>query len=303
MAKPLATDINSKSVYLKMINKARGEYNILNNKLDRTLKAKEQCYNYLFARKGIIANKYNIDLDNYKIEFVDKTFNKDLALETKVIKLLRYPKEKDDRNDLIQLAKWCSIIKNEPILIHKILVCRTKLNMNYAEYREYLSKYFMKVHQILLEGDAYKIGKGIGTIYFKTVNLSKNKFHIDFHKTQLAKKKLIEEGKTPYRKEDARYAELMGLEYDGVKYVQEATKNNQFVLELTNSIYFTSKSKFDIKFMDYVNLKYRGLTYNDIIKNYIQKESDVYQLQISIKRKLRILEIMNPGIYNKFIRK
>lgn len=302
MAKCLASDINAKSVYLKIINKARGELNILTNKLNRTLKAKDDCYNYLLARKGNILESYKINLDNYKIEFIDKQYNENKALETIVLKYLRHPIDGANRQDIIQLAKWCSILKNEPILNKKLLLCKTKYNMNFTEYRDLLSKYYMKVHEILLNGDAYKFGNGIGTLYLKTINLSKTRFHIDFKKTKEAKEKLISEGKTPYRKEDAVYAAENGLQYDGVQYLVEDTKNKEVVFIFTNSKYFTSRRKMEFKASDYVNLRFRGMTYDEIIKNFELKEQDVPSLQLSIKRKLHIMERINPGIFYRFER-
>ena len=302
MAKPLATDINSKSVYLRMINKARGELTILTKKLDRTLNAKKECYNYLLARKGDIANELNINLDDYDIEFNKQLFNENLTLQTKVFKLLKKYNDTQNRTDIIQLAKWCSILKNEYEIGNKMLICNTKYNMPFSEFREYLFKYYSKVQEILLKGHSYKFGNGIGTIYLKLVKLSNNKTRIDFQKTKAAKEKLINEGKTPYRKEDAEYAKLMGIEYDGVPYIVEQERSKEVVFNIKNSKFFTSRRVFDFKVADYVNAKYRNMSYKEIAENFVRKESDIYPMQLGIKRKLHILELINPGIYQRYIR-
>ena len=121
MAIPSATDVNSKTVYLNIVNKERGRFNILTKKLERILAAKENCYDWLFARREEINNLYNINLDDYQIEFVEKQYNPIKALETKVLKLLRYPKDEDSHAFLYalgiidnQLALGASDGRNEP---------------------------------------------------------------------------------------------------------------------------------------------------------------------------------------------
>jgi hypothetical protein len=58
----------------------------------------------------------------------------------------------------------------------------------------------------------------------------------------------------------------------------------------------------EFKPSDYVNLRFRGMTYDEIIKNFELKEQDVPPLQLSIKRKLHIMERINPGIFYRFER-
>jgi hypothetical protein len=110
--KSLTADITPKTIYLKFRNKAIIEYERLVRKADRISNAKETCYNYLSARKGNIATNYNLILDDYPIEFVNQAYNPLLELEKNVIKLLKKD-TKGERQDIIELAKWCSILKNE----------------------------------------------------------------------------------------------------------------------------------------------------------------------------------------------
>lgn len=284
MINPLTSDINSKSVYLSIINKYRGEINILNNKLNRILKAKKECYDYLYPRRGDIAVTLNIDLNNYVIEFIGQRFNKELSLETKVSKLLRLKRDSKYRRDIIQLAKWCSILRNEYELVNRIVIVRKVLNLSYRSYEDYICKFFTKVQEILLEGGAYKLGNSLGTIYLECVEYKSGSKRIDFAKTASAKKELIEQGKF---NENSKYA---------VKF----TKNKDLALRIVNSKYFTSQSMFNFKFSDYINTKYRNMSYEEITKQYCRKESDIYPMQISLKRKINILGYINPGFYLRF---
>ena len=302
MAIPSATDVNSKTVYLNIVNKERGRFNILTKKLERILAAKENCYDWLFARREEINNLYNINLDDYQIEFVEKQYNPIKALETKVLKLLRYPKD-EDRQYIIQLAKWCSILKNEKELQHKLEVSRVKTNLTYKEFQAYLLKYYCKVHKVLLQGDAYKFGKGLGTIFLKTIDLSDDKGRrVDFGKTNANRKKLLAEGKTLYNKKEAERCEIQGTEYNGVPYVVYQDKTKEIVLDIMNSKCFTSRGHISISSKSYINLKYRGMTYQEIADKLCPTEESVANLQMDLYTKRTILKIKNPGIIQKFIR-
>lgn len=302
MAINSATDVNSKTVYLNMLNKERGKINLITNKLNRILDAKEKCYNWLLARKESIYKSYKIDLDDYKIEFVDKQYNSEKALETKAIYYLRHPNG-EDRQLIIQLAKWCSLLRSEVEIQQKLEISRTKLNMNYKEFQKYLFDYYSKVHKVLLQGDAYKFGKGLGTIFLRTIDMTTGaRNRIDFAKTRANKLKLLAEGKKLYNEQEAKQCELENIPYDGVPYIVMRNETKLVVLDITNSKYFTSRGRISFAAKSYINLKYRGMSYQEIIDKYCPTEESIADLQADLYTKRSILGIMNPGITQKFKR-
>ena len=280
----LLGDVNAKSVYLRLQHKSRGEYSSLCRKLDRILKAKEQSYDYLFARKEDICKTLKINLLDYPIEFGEQRFNEELGLETKVSKLLRLKTDSQYRQDIVQLAKWCSIIRNEHDLNNKIIIAKKKLNLNYKAYENLIFLFFQEVQKVLLQGDIYKMGYGLGSIYLDCVEYNEGSKRIDFAKTLAYKKELIESGnfdeKTDYR----------------IRF----NKNKDLYLRIINSMYFTSQKMMKFKWSDYVNGKYRGMIYKEIYDKFVKKEDDVYSMQLSLKRKINLLGYINPGFYLKF---
>ena len=62
------------------------------------------------------------------------------------------------------------------------------------------------------------------------VQNNNKKSYIDWGKSKQNKAKLIEEGKTPYLKNEAKQAEEEGRNYDGVKWLETYTKNNYLYL-------------------------------------------------------------------------
>lgn len=302
MAINSATDVNSKTVYLNMVNKERGRINLITNKLERILDAKEKCYNWILPRKESIYKSYNIDLDNYKIEFVDKQYNSEKSLETKAIYYLRHPNG-EDRQLIIQLAKYCSLLRSEVEIQQKLEVSRIKLNMSYREFQKYLFDYYSKVHKVLLQGDAYKFGKGLGTIFLRTIDMTTGSHsRIDFAKTRANKLKLLAEGKKPYNEREAKQCELENIPYDGVPYIVMRNETKLVVLDIANSKYFTSRGRVSFASKSYINLKYRGMSYQDIINKYCPTEESIADLQTDLYTKRSILGIMNPGIIQKFKR-
>ena len=297
--KSLTADITPKTVYLKFRNKAIIEYERLVRKAERIYNAKETCYKYLSARKGNIATDYNLILDDYTIEFVNQEYNPLLELEKNVIKLLKKD-IKGERQDVIELAKWCSILKNEYNTYKELKLCKKKSELTFDEYKTYLFDYYCQVHKIILEGNIYKFGHGIGTIRFRKFVFNENYRSIDFDATRKRKQELINAGKKVYNKLEAINAKAQGKEYDGIPYVVYKTNNYGYSLKLENSIIIKDRLPYDFKPVSYINSKYRGYDYNQIIEKFCKTEDDINYLQVDLRTKLALLLIINPGVSLRF---
>ena len=297
--KSLTADITPKTVYLKFRNKAIIEYERLVRKAERISNAKETCYKYLSARKENIASDYNLILDDYTIEFVNQEYNPLLELEKNVIKLLKKD-IKGKRQDIIELAKWCSILKNEYNTYKELKLCKKKSELTFDEYKTYLFDYYCQVHKIILEGNTYKFGHGIGTIRFRKFAFNKNYRSIDFDATRKRKQELIDAGKKVYNKLEAINAKVQGKEYDGIPYVVYKTTNYGYTLKLENSIIVRDRLPYDFKPVSYINAKYRGYNYNQIIEKFCKTEDNINYLQVDLRTKLALLLIINPGVSLRF---
>lgn len=291
--KSLTADITPKTCYLKFRNKAIIEYERLVRKANRISIAKENCYNYLTARKGSIAKDLNIDLDNY-YEFNNQVYNTSCELESFVIKLLK-KNTKGERQDIIELAKWCSILKNEHKTFKELKLCKTKSELTFDEYKKYLFDYYCEVHKIILEGKSYKFGHGIGSIRFRKFIFNENYRSIDFDATRKRKQEIIANGKKPYNKLEAINAKAEGKEYDGIPYIVYKSNNYGYSLKIENSLIIRDSLPYDFKPVSYINAKYRGYNYNQIIERFCRTEDDINYLQLDVRTKLALLLIMNPG--------
>ena len=296
--KSLTADITPKTVYLKFRNKAIIDYERLVRKAERISNAKETCYKYLSARKGNIAEDLNIDLDQF-YEFNHQAYNSSLELESFVIKLLK-KSTKGERQDVIELAKWCSILKNEYNTYKELKLCKKKSELTFDEYKTYLFDYYCQVHKIILEGNTYKFSHGIGTIRFRKFMFNENYRSIDYNETRKRKEELINSGKKVYNKLEAINAKAEGKEYDGIPYVVYKGNKYGYTLKLENSLLIKDRFPYDFKPVSYINAKYRGYNYNQIVERFCRTEDDINYLQVDLRTKLALLLIMNPGVSLRF---
>lgn len=300
--KSLTADVTPKTVYMKFRNKAIIEYERLVRKAERISNAKETCYNYLIARKGNIAKDYNIVLDDYEIEFINQSYNPLKALEKSVIKLLKKD-TKGERQDIIELAKWCSILKNEYETNSTLRLTKIKTQLTFDDYKKCLFDFYCQVHKIILNGGIYKFSHGIGTIRFRKFTFNENYRSIDFAATRKRKQELIDAGYTPYNKSDAATAEAEGREYNGVPYLVSKNSKYGYSVKIENSLIIQHRLPYDFKPVSYINAKYRNMSYTEILERFCKTEDDINYLQVDLRTKLSLLLLMNPGVSLRFNKK
>ena len=69
---------------------------------------------------------------------------------------------------------------------------------------------------------------------------------------------------------------------------------------MENSIIIRDRLPYDFKPVSYINAKYRGYNYNQIIEKFCKTEDDINYLQLDLRTKLALLLIMNPGVSLRF---
>lgn len=299
-----ATDTDIHKTYCKFKNKSNMEYASVKRKLRRLADSKEKCYQYLTARKGNIAYELSIVLDDYQIEYVAQTYNPLLSLQKTVKRLLNSNTSGEVRRDIIELNKWCSILDNETKTSINAAVLQRKVIMTFSEYQEYVSKYYCAVHKVLLDGEAYKFGHGIGTCWINRWKFSESiGKRIDFAETARRKQWLIDNGYKPHNLKEARTAEAEGREYDGIPYIVYQDFTYGYSLFFTNVKFLHTRKPYQLKKVSYIASKYRNMNYETIIRYYCKTEDSVANLQFDLFKKLHILLLMNPGRGIRFDRK
>ena len=159
----MTPDINIKNFYLQFVNNAKIDRVKYKEFLDTNIQIKEEIYNYLVDKYNDILNKFKINLNDYKSEWIDKVYDNQETLFNKALQLYNIIDEDNDKSLLLQIIKYTQILKkiNKYTILLKLTDKRA--NLKFGQYRKYISQFYIKVHQCVLEGNGYKFAKGLGT--------------------------------------------------------------------------------------------------------------------------------------------
>ena len=298
-------DITIKGYYLQFIHNAKNDITKYKNNLEVTLSIKEQVYKYIEDNKAILNDSFNINLDDIEIEFCQKKYNPKEYLYNIVIKLLRNIDVHPNRIVLLQLAKYCNILRNENKYNKLIELANKRKDIKFGVYRKYVTAYYNKVHKCVLNGMGYKFGYGIGTYVINHWKLDpkriKNKVHLDYAATNAKKKELLAKGIKLYDDKEAAWYEARHIPYNAVDYRIYKENTDWYEFTFIKSDIFKSNN-LEYQRTEYVATKYRGMSYTQMAEELCHTEEDIYNLQVDIKYKLNILLYKDPTKYLNYVR-
>lgn len=298
-------DITIKGYYLQFIHNAKNDITKYKNNLEVTLSIKEQVYKYIEDNKAILNDSFNINLYDIEIEFCQKKYNPKEYLYNIVIKLLRNIDTHPNRIVLLQLAKYCNILRNENKYNKLIELANKRKDIKFGVYRKYVTAYYNKVHKCVLNGMGYKFSYGIGTYIINHWKLDpkriKNKVHLDYAATNAKKKELIAKGIKLYDDKEAAWYEARHIPYNAVDYRIYKENTDWYEFTFIKSEIFKSNN-LEYQRTEYVATKYRGMSYTQMAEELCHTEEDIYNLQVDIKYKLNILLYKDPTKYLNYVR-
>jgi hypothetical protein len=298
-------DITIKGYYLQFIHNAKNDITKYKNNLEITLSIKEQVYKYIEDNKAILNDSFNINLDDIEIEFCQKKYNPKEYLYNIVIKLLRNIDTHPNRIVLLQLAKYCNILRNENKYNKLIELANKRKDIKFGVYRKYVTAYYNKVHKCVLNGMGYKFSYGIGTYIINHWKLDpkriKNKVHLDYAATNAKKKELIAKGIKLYDDKEAAWYEARHIPYNAVDYRIYKENTDWYEFTFIKSEIFKSNN-LEYQRTEYVATKYRGMSYTQMAEELCHTEEDIYNLQVDIKYKLNIFLYKDPTKYLNYVR-
>lgn len=300
----MTPDTNIKSYYLQYISNADKSIKEYQQKIADLQDNKIATRQYLEEHKEEIYNSFNIDLDT-KQEWIENK-HIDKTLYDLSIKLLRYNQEDLLRELLVMLNKYCVILYSEFKYNRLISLAYKRKNLTLAEYKKFVAIYYNKVHESVLNGHGYRFAHGLGTFIINYWELDPNKvrgeYKIDFDATNKRKKELIEKGCKLYDDVEATWYKERGIPYDGVEYRIYKHEDHFYDITFICSRIFKSNRAFKFQRTEYINSKYRGLSYKEIADTYCKSIEDIVNLQVDIRYKLNILLYLFPNKYLQFVR-
>ena len=298
MKQRISADIDIKQHYSNFINKSKVELYKIEEELKKVEFELENKHQYLFARKEEIASTIGLILDDYA-EFTDKEFVSKSPLTRKTAYYKTKYKNTDTYVYLIIVTNYCRTLAKRNDLLESKYLAEIKVNLTFAEYQKYLFDYYSKVHEVLLNGEAYKT-RITGSLHIDRYKF-KHPVRIDLKETGKNYRKIIKSGGLPFNQAEADWCTEHGYEYEGIKYKVNHILNYAYKIRCTD---YGTKHKIKIDFIpsNYINIKYRNLTYQEIIDNYCKTLEDIYRLQVCLRVKLKLLLLKFPGMYVNFVR-
>lgn len=287
-----AADINIRDNYLAFHHKSIHEHNVLEKKLIRLKNAKAETWQSLLSYEEEISKYFRIRL-SVMLDFV--------ALGEKLSKEFRKNDNEERRKVLILLVKFCSIVANEQNCIKELELSNKKQTLTFAEYRDFVFRYYTKVHKVLLQGKAYRYMNGIGTLYIHRVQIEGEGRKIDFHKTKLRKEELQAKGVKLYNKYEADQCKALDLPYDGVDYRVWLRAPAYYSLRFIHSKFFAKE--YDFYPISYIHQKYRDYNQDQLAFEVCRNNEDIFDLQIDLRTKIAIYLKRNPERFVDFDRK
>lgn len=298
----MISDIDAKGFYLSYIKNAEKDAIEFRRNREEAKKIKEELYAYIDERKDVLKNAYNIDVTKHDSEWNKKTYTDTETLYNKLIKASRLSYESDsNRVVLLQAIKYCNILRNEYKFTQLTNLSYKRKNLKFTEYREYLRRYFIKVHKCVLEGMGYDFSYGIGIFTANRWRVDNAKRKLDHNETNKRKKELLAKGIKLFDKLEAEWYKERNIPYDGVDYRVFINTDHLYEFRFYNTRIFTG-TKLNYKHTEYVNAKLKGMPFKEIADKYCKSLEDIYNLPVDIRVKLNILLYLYPNKYLIFIR-
>ena len=292
---------NFRVYYKTMRERVKPQYEKAVEEYEALLIEEKALYSEIKSKLDVYKNTYKFDCMEYE-EFVNNSYSsgefynhaKGLFINKKnnyktttvlynLYKLARKQKELHDNK--IQIDQW-----------------EQMLGLTLDEYQRVLETFYNEViRQMIVEGKGYVMEQPLGWICINRCKVIEGKRKLlDFKKTKDKKAQLFAEGKRLWNKEEAEYAQRVGIEYKGEDY--RVFKNEEYIYEFALiNCHALKEDKVDFN----VVLSHRSLigkTEEDCIKECNGDLNKICSLKAGPSKKLSMCLKANNILYLNFIR-
>lgn len=249
----------------------------------------------------VYKDKYNVDLHDYE------EFEKDTYIDGRFLKLTKglFLKQ-DDNFELVgaiyDLMTYAQLQKKLYDIDKEIRLCKKLINLKFKEYTEILRLFYNKVQErMILEGEGYVYGNGIGWICINRVKRRKIRPILDYAATRAREKELIAQGKRIYNKEEADWCTRNGIEYKAED--KRVFRSDETYIEIPLiSSKLKNGTKLKLETTDYRGPGTRNKTYADLKEECNNNPKEIVKLQMDIRAKLKMCQDIDKILYTKYIR-
>lgn len=260
----------------------------------------DRLHNSVAERYDALA-KYNIDLSKYT-EFINNEYENGSFLRLANGAYLNKPNDYElvaDLYELLKLAKEQKEIydyKKEIEFIDRCLAIKPN------DYIRIIRTYFQEVHKhLILKGEAYSFGKGIGDLIINRVRTHDKAGGIDYAATKAKREEILARGGRLYDPESEAFAKANGLEYTYED--PRVYKNSEYFYEVILAWQkYTNCEQFVFTPQDYRSVEVRGKTNKMLAEECNGDLNKVCELPVDLKTKLAICLDIDKTLYTNFIR-
>lgn len=298
-------DIDINHYYYKFIREAKVDLNRFKEVLVDVEAGRDKSRQWLEEHKTFIKDKTGINLDDYT-EWVNNRYDKKEELANKALDKLQYfDDSSQQRIAVLQVLRYAKLLLKVKSVLTNIDNCSKRHNLTLRQYKDYVKRYYQyAIPKCILEGYAYKFGYGLGDLLICRWKYTNPRFQgkmLDYKATNEARKKLIAEGKRPFKLAEKRAYDEAGVPYDGVEYAvykyidhyDEVCLYNQKVIP-----HRYMKVKFTFN-----GIAVRGKNYTcESLAAECKSFDEVCALEMGIGLKIKIALAYDPTIYLNFMR-
>ena len=292
---------NFRVYYKSMRDAIRPKYENAVDEYEKGLVEEKAFYDDIKLRVETYKDVYKFNLMDYK-EFVENTYiNGDFFDAAKSL-FLNKKKDYLATNPAYNVYKLARKQKELHEIKHNIDMWEKMLDISLDDYQKILQAFYTEVHKkLIIDGVGYAFEPPIGWTCINRCKIVQGKRRLlDFNATKNNKKKLIEEGKRLWNKEEQEYANLVGADYDGVDYRVFLDKEVCYEMPLINCR-LSNGGKYRLT-PTFARRHIKGKTEQQLIEECDRDLNKICELPIDIKLKLKLCLETDSILYLNFIR-
>jgi len=299
----MCPDVKLKDYYVNFILNAKTDIIKYNNKIKLLQEERQKLFDYIVDNKDYYYDNFNIKLNNYTKEIIEKTYNTERTLINKCNVYIKDEIDSTKRIYLYKLISYCNVLYEIHNLNTMIALANKRKNIKPREYQRLIGKYYKQVHKEILQGFGYKFNYGIGIFCicrWKVNDTKSNNQKLDYYATNKNKKELLAKGKKLFNPIEAKWYADRNIPYDGIDYRVYKKVTHLYDINIIRSKLFTYRNHI-FEHAEYVKYTLRGKSYTDMA-NECETLDDIVNYPVDIRYKLNMWLYKDPSNYILYIR-
>lgn len=295
------TPTNFRVYYKTMRTSIRPKYEKAVDDYEKLFVEEKALHSEIMQKVQTYKDVYKIDISTYE-EFINNEYKDGVFYEEAKSLFVNKKNKYSAVTVLYKLYKLARQQKELSELKHQINLYEKMLDLNLNQYREILESFYNEVHKkLIIDGCGYVLENPIGWICINRCKVIQGKSRcLDFQATKRNKAKLLAEGKRLYNQDEAKYAKMIGADYDGVDY--RVYRTDEYVYEIPLINCRVTKGE-KLRLEPTARRAYTvGKTDEQMIEECNRDLNKICELPIDLKRKLSLCLKTDDILYLNYIR-